>query len=99
MLVRGGKDWDDWDAKMQESLPKAQDKDGSWSGHHCITGKTFCTASALLVLLADRTQFPEDVLAAARAEAKKEAAKPVVKEVPKPAEAKAPDAAPPAEKK
>ena len=98
MLVRGGKDWDDWDAKMQESLPKAQDKDGSWSGHHCITGKTFCTASALLVLLADRTQFPEDVLAAARAEAKKEAAKPAVKEVPKPAEAKAPDAAPPAEK-
>jgi len=91
MLVRGGKDWDDWDAKMQESLPKAQDKDGSWSGHHCITGKTFCTASALLVLLADRTKFPEDVLAAARAEAKKEAAKP--------AEAKAPDPAPPAEKK
>ncbi len=95
MLVRGGKDWDDWDAKMQESLPKAQDKDGSWSGHHCITGKTFCTASALLVLLADRTQFPDDVLAAARAEAKKEAAKEAAKE----AEAKAPDAAPPAEKK
>ena len=75
MLVRGGKDWADWDGKMQESLPKAQDKNGSWSGHHCITGKTFCTASALLVLMADRTKFPEDVLAAAREEAKKEAAK------------------------
>ncbi len=95
MLVRGGKDWDDWDGKMQESLPKAQDKNGSWSGHHCITGKTFCTASALLVLLADRTKFPEDVLAAARAEAKKVA----VKEVPKPAEANSPDAKTPAEKK
>ena len=32
-----------WDGKMQEMLPKAQDKDGSWSGHHCITGRTFCT--------------------------------------------------------
>ncbi len=91
MLVRGGKDWDDWDGKMQESLPKAQDKNGSWSGHHCITGKTFCTASALLVLLADRTKFPEDVLAAARAEAKKEAAKPTPP--------KATDPATPAEKK
>ena len=91
MLVRGGKDWDDWDGKMQESLPKAQDKNGSWSGHHCITGKTFCTASALLVLLADRTKFPEDVLAAAREEAKKEAVKP--------AAPKATEAVPPAEKK
>ena len=91
MLVRGGKDWDDWDAKMQESLPKAQDKNGSWSGHHCITGQTFCTASALLVLLADRTKFPEDVLAAAREEAKKAAVKPP--------EPKSPNANPPAEKK
>jgi hypothetical protein len=91
MLVRGGKDWTDWDGKMQEMLPKAQDKNGSWSGHHCITGKTFCTASALLVLMADRTKFPEDVLAAAREEAKKEAAKTAAE--------KKPDAKTPAEKK
>ncbi len=91
MLVRGGKDWTDWDGKMQEMLPKAQDKNGSWSGHHCITGKTFCTASALLVLMADRTKFPEDVLAAAREEAKKDAAKA--------ADEKKPDAKKPDEKK
>lgn len=71
LVVKGGKDWTDWDGKMQEMLPKAQDGDGSWSGQHCITGKTFCTASALLVLMADRTQFPADVIKAAREEAKK----------------------------
>jgi hypothetical protein len=71
LVIKAGKDWTEWDGKMQEMLPKAQDKDGSWSGHHCITGKTFCTASALLVLMTDRTQFPEDVIKAAREEAKK----------------------------
>jgi hypothetical protein len=71
LVIKAGKDWTDWDGKMQEMLPKAQDGDGSWSGHHCITGKTFCTASALLVLMTDRTQFPEDVIKAAREEAKK----------------------------
>lgn len=62
LLIKGGKDWTDWDAKMTAGLEKAQDKDGSWSGQHCITGKTFCTSAALLVLMADRTQFPVDVL-------------------------------------
>jgi len=62
MLVKGGQDWKDWDTKMTTGLEKAQDKDGSWAGQHCITGKTFCTSAALLVLMADRTQFPVDVL-------------------------------------
>jgi hypothetical protein len=66
MVLKGGKDWDDWDAKMVKGLEKAQDKDGSWSGHHCITGKTFCTAGALLVLMADRTPFSLDVIKGAR---------------------------------
>ena len=65
LLVKGGKDWTEWDAKMTKGLEKAQDKDGSWAGHHCITGKTFCTAAAALVLTADRTPFPVDVLKAA----------------------------------
>ena len=54
LAAQGGKDWEEWDAKMQQAVPRVQDKDGSWSGHHCITGKTFCTAAALLVLTADR---------------------------------------------
>src|SRR5262249_14146459 len=67
LLVKGGKDWDDWDAKMVKGLEKAQDKDGAWQGQHCITGKTFCTSAALLVLMADRTPFPPEVLVKAEA--------------------------------
>lgn len=62
LVVKGGKDWEEWDQKMIQGMEKAQDKDGSWAGHHCITGKTFCTAGALLVLMADRTPFPAEVL-------------------------------------
>lgn len=63
ILVKGGKAWEEWDSKMVKGLEKAQDKDGSWSGQHCITGKTFCTAAALLVLMADRTPFAIDAIA------------------------------------
>lgn len=77
LVINGGKDWDEWDAKMVKGLEKAQDKDGAWQGHHCITGKTFCTAGALLVLMADRTPFPVEVIKAAKEkrEAKPEAKK------------------------
>jgi hypothetical protein len=54
LVQKGGKEWDDWDRSMTENLERIQNKDGSWTGHHCITGRTFCTAAALLVLLADR---------------------------------------------
>jgi hypothetical protein len=58
LLVRGGDEWKKWDKSVTDSVGKVQDKDGSWSGHHCITGKTFCTSAALLVLMADRMQIP-----------------------------------------
>jgi len=51
---RGGKEWDAWKEKMQTTLCTAQNEDGSWAGHHCITGRTFCTGTALLTLLIDR---------------------------------------------
>ncbi|QDU22841.1 prenyltransferase/squalene oxidase repeat-containing protein [Urbifossiella limnaea] len=72
LVLKGGKDWTDWDTKMRTGLEKAQDGSGSWSGHHCITGRTFCTSAALLVMTADRTPFPVDVL---RAQAEKRDAK------------------------
>jgi len=53
--TQGGKDWTDWRAKMQATVCGAQNGDGSWAGHHCITGRTFCTSAALLTLLVDRT--------------------------------------------
>jgi hypothetical protein len=58
LLVKGGKDFQEWDKAITENLNRVQDKDGSWSGHHCITGKTFCTATALLVLMTDRAPIP-----------------------------------------
>jgi hypothetical protein len=58
LVVKGGADWKKWDAEMTANLNRVQNGDGSWSGHHCITGRTFCTSSALLVLLADRTPVP-----------------------------------------
>jgi hypothetical protein len=43
---------------MTRNLNNIQNEDGSWTGHHCITGRTFCTSAALLVLMADRTLVP-----------------------------------------
>lgn len=67
LVLRGGKEWEEWDARMVRGLEKAQNSDGSWSGQHCITGRTFCTATALLVLMTDRTPFLPEVIQEARA--------------------------------
>jgi hypothetical protein len=70
LVLKGGDEWRKWDSQMTQNLDRVQNGDGSWSGHHCITGRTFCTSTALLVLLADRTPVPvqakEDAKAAAR---------------------------------
>jgi Prenyltransferase and squalene oxidase repeat len=59
---KGGEEWQEWDQAMTRKLERVQNRDGSWSGHHCITGRTFCTATALLVLLADRIPRPDVVI-------------------------------------
>jgi Prenyltransferase and squalene oxidase repeat len=61
LLAKGGQQWEDWDRDMTENMERIQNGDGSWSGHHCITGRTFCTSAALLVLLADRAPRPDVV--------------------------------------
>ncbi|MDQ7824185.1 MAG: terpene cyclase/mutase family protein [Candidatus Eremiobacteraeota bacterium] len=58
LVTKGGKEWTKWDSSMTGNLNNIQNKDGSWTGHHCITGRTFCTAAALLVLMVDRTPVP-----------------------------------------
>lgn len=58
LVVDGGEDWTNWDAQITKLINGVQNADGSWTGHHCITGRTFCTATALLVLMADRAPVP-----------------------------------------
>jgi hypothetical protein len=31
-----------------------QNEDGTWAGHHCITGRVAVTSAAILILQADR---------------------------------------------
>jgi hypothetical protein len=52
------KDWAAWDRAIRTRLTRAQNRDGSWSGSHCITGKTFCTASALMAMMGERAPVP-----------------------------------------
>jgi len=58
LVVDGGEAFKDWDQKMTKNLNNVQNDDGSWSGHHCITGRTFCTSAALMVLTIDRAPAP-----------------------------------------
>lgn len=39
-----------WYPHVRDKLISIQNKDGTWTGHHCITSRTFCTAAALLTL-------------------------------------------------
>lgn len=43
--------WDAWYPKIVKALLACQNRDGSWTGHHCITGRVFCTATSLITLL------------------------------------------------
>ncbi|MEM9585967.1 MAG: prenyltransferase/squalene oxidase repeat-containing protein [Planctomycetota bacterium] len=54
LVIAGGKAWNKWNSNMIKRLGKVQNADGSWSGHHCITSPTFCTAAVLQVLTTDR---------------------------------------------
>ncbi len=51
----GGEEWEKWNHDIQSKLVKLQNQDGSWAGHHCITGRVAVTGAAVLTLAADRT--------------------------------------------
>jgi hypothetical protein len=57
LLSRGSKDWD---KSVGTALERQQNRDGSWTGKHCLTGKNFCTAAVLLMLTADRSPTVQD---------------------------------------
>ena len=50
----GGKAWGEWYSKISEKILKLQNNDGTWAGHHCITGRCAVTSAAILNLTADR---------------------------------------------
>jgi hypothetical protein len=58
LRAKNPKQWTTWDRSITQRLTRTQNRDGSWSGHHCITGKTFCTATALMSLMSDRASIP-----------------------------------------
>lgn len=54
----GGEEWEKWDESMTKTLHDALNTDGSRAGQHCVTGRTFCAASAPMVLMTDRAPSP-----------------------------------------
>jgi len=55
----GGPDWQKWNGEMKTKLVKLQNDDGTWAGHHCITGRVAVTSAAILLLRADREPSPD----------------------------------------
>jgi hypothetical protein len=58
MLQKGGSDWGNWFPTVRDKIVDVQNSDGSWTGHHCITSRTFCTAAAILVLTSPNRYLP-----------------------------------------
>jgi squalene-hopene cyclase-like protein/prenyltransferase/squalene oxidase-like repeat protein len=50
----GGKAWNEWHSKITDKILKLQNNDGTWAGHHCITGRCAVTSAAILNLTSDR---------------------------------------------
>jgi hypothetical protein len=50
----GGPEWERWNGEMKAKIVKMQNADGTWAGHHCITGRVAVTSAAVLMLVADR---------------------------------------------
>ena len=50
----GGNEWKEWNTNMKSRLVKLQNNDGTWAGHHCITGRVAVTSAAVLTMLVER---------------------------------------------
>lgn len=51
----GGEAWESWNTDIQSKLVRLQNEDGSWAGHHCITGRVAVTSAAVLTIAAGRS--------------------------------------------
>ena len=50
----GGEDWTKWHSEITQKIVSLQNSDGTWAGHHCITGRVAVTSAAILNLTVDR---------------------------------------------
>ena len=53
MRREGGTEWREWHSQITKKILDLQNNDGTWSGHHCITGRVAVTSSAILNLTVD----------------------------------------------
>jgi hypothetical protein len=44
--------------RIVKALMKVQNRDGSWTGHHCITAKVYCTACSVVAMLTPNKLLP-----------------------------------------
>ena len=58
LMQEGGERWQTWYETVRDKLLEVQNKDGSWTGHHCITSRTFSTACAMMTLTAPNRYLP-----------------------------------------
>ena len=52
----GGDAWSKWHADITQKILGLQNSDGTWAGHHCITGRVAMTSAAMLNLTVDRAR-------------------------------------------
>ena len=52
----GGDAWSKWRADITQKILGLQNNDGTWAGHHCITGRVAMTSAAVLNLTVDRAR-------------------------------------------
>ena len=52
----GGDGWSKWHADITQKILGLQNGDGTWTGHHCITGRVAMTSAAILNLAVDRAR-------------------------------------------
>jgi hypothetical protein len=52
----GGPAWSKWHADITQKIRSLQNSDGTWAGHHCITGRVAMTSAAILNLTVDRAR-------------------------------------------
>jgi hypothetical protein len=49
----GGDEWRTWHSQIIQKILNLQNSDGTWAGHHCITGRVAVTSAAILNLTVD----------------------------------------------